>query len=152
MLAVSLSDVFNERSLKCGGMSNDNAECAQCGGPIPPRLDPRGRRAKYCSPSCRAAASRKRASARHAAELAAARAAARPALGSVEDRFVRAARELIEEMLDAPADRLGSQKMRDVVAAARVITGWYEPEQMALSQPVPTLSRQQRRAAARRRR
>lgn len=107
----------------------------------------------YCSQACRSAASRERAAARHAAELDEARAAAAgPVPASVEDRFLRVAHELIEEMLDAPADRLGTQKMRDVVAAARVITGWYEPEQMALSQPVPTLSRQQRRAAARRRR
>lgn len=134
-------------------MSEDQGECAQCGAPIPARLDPRGRRAVYCSPACRSAASRERAAARHAAELdEACAAAAGPVPASVEDRFLRVAHELIEEMLDAPADRLGSQKMRDVVAAARVITGWYEPEQMALSQPVPTLSRQQRRAAARRRR
>lgn len=47
--------------------------CAQCGDPIPPRPDPRGRRAKYCSDACRAAASRQRAQQRHAAELEAAR-------------------------------------------------------------------------------
>lgn len=52
---------------------SDQDTCAQCGGPIPPRPDPRGRRAKYCSDACRAAASRQRAQQRHAAELEAAR-------------------------------------------------------------------------------
>nr|CAH64540.1 hypothetical protein [Corynebacterium glutamicum] len=51
----------------------DRISCAYCGGLIPPRPDPRGRRAKYCSDACRAAASRERANKRHAQEVEAAR-------------------------------------------------------------------------------
>ena len=46
----------------------DRAMCAQCGGPIPPRPDPRGQRARYCSGACRARASRERAAAKWRAE------------------------------------------------------------------------------------
>ncbi|MFD8880884.1 hypothetical protein [Corynebacterium xerosis] len=98
----------------------------------------------YCSPACRAAASRERAAARHVAELNAARAEMRTAHLSVEDQFIRAAHDFIEELRDAPIDRLRSQKVHDAAAAARIITDWYEPP--ASGTPVPAISRQQRRA------
>lgn len=50
----------------------DATLCQQCHSRVPPRPDPRGRRAKYCSDACRAAASRERARQRHVQELAAA--------------------------------------------------------------------------------
>lgn len=53
---------------------NAPATCAHCGGPIPPRTDPRGRKARYCSDACRAAASRARRELRHRQELIEARA------------------------------------------------------------------------------
>jgi len=53
---------------------NAPAACAHCGGPIPSRTDPRGRKARYCSDACRAAASRARRELRHRQELAEARA------------------------------------------------------------------------------
>ncbi|WP_076598241.1 hypothetical protein [Corynebacterium appendicis] len=52
---------------------SDQGACEWCGNPIPPRLDPRGRRAKYCSDACRAAATRDRNRRQHTAELEAAR-------------------------------------------------------------------------------
>lgn len=55
---------------------NAPATCAHCGGPIPPRTDPRGRKARYCCDACRAAASRARRKLRHRQELAEARAQA----------------------------------------------------------------------------
>ena len=39
----------------------EQEKCAHCGGAIPARSDPRGRRARYCCGACRAAASRARA-------------------------------------------------------------------------------------------
>lgn len=48
---------------------NAPATCAHCGSPIPSRTDPRGRKARYCSDVCRAAASRARRELRHRAEL-----------------------------------------------------------------------------------
>lgn len=47
--------------------------CKHCGKPIPPRSDPRGRRARFCSDACRAAASRERREQRHRDEVAQAR-------------------------------------------------------------------------------
>ena len=52
---------------------SDLACCAHCGGDIPPRTDPRGRKARYCSSACRAAASRARRTQQHHAEVAEAR-------------------------------------------------------------------------------
>lgn len=51
----------------------DRDECENCGGLIPRRTDPRGRKARYCSDACRAAASRKRREQRHRDALAEAR-------------------------------------------------------------------------------
>ena len=45
-------------------------ECEFCSGRIPRRGDPRGRKARFCSDTCRAAASRKRREQRHRDEPA----------------------------------------------------------------------------------
>lgn len=47
--------------------------CEHCGKPIPPRTDPRGRRARFRSDACRAAASRERREQRHRDEVTQAR-------------------------------------------------------------------------------
>ena len=68
--------------------------CAQCGGKIPPRPDPRGRRAKYCSDACRAAASRERARQRHAQEIEAARLQAELDLKTPQETLAEVVQEL----------------------------------------------------------
>lgn len=47
--------------------------CEWCGKSLPPRTDPRGRRARYCSAACRSAAYRNRQERKHQAELETAR-------------------------------------------------------------------------------
>lgn len=65
--AANISNVRYNRSM------TERDECENCGGPIPRRTDPRGRKARYCSDACRAAASRKRREQRHRDALAEAR-------------------------------------------------------------------------------
>lgn len=50
--------------------ATEKNRCQRCAGPIPPRTDPRGQRAKYCSESCRSAAYRARQRAKNAAQQA----------------------------------------------------------------------------------
>lgn len=95
--------------------------CQRCGYPIPPRPDPRGRRAKYCSDACRAAASRERARQRHAEELAAAQSQAvldfrtpDEALDEVVQELEAVAR-IVQDRGEVPAS------LRPVVNAARVL-------------------------------
>lgn len=68
--------------------------CQRCGSPIPPRPDPRGRRAKYCSDACRAAASRERARQRHAQEVEAARIQAELDLKTPQETLTEVVQEL----------------------------------------------------------
>lgn len=92
--------------------------CAQCGGKIPPRPDPRGRRAKYCSDACRAAASRERARQRHAQEVEAARLQAELDLKTPQETLAEVVQELeattriIQERGEVPAS------LRPIVEAA----------------------------------
>lgn len=134
---------------KVWGMSvlQDQGACAHCGGAIPGRLDPRGRRARYCCGACRAAASRAR---------VAASAAAAP-VG--EDRVVAAVEalaDIAEERALKPAELLYVQRIVD--AAARILeanrsrqANRAEPavSKAPASTPDSGLSRQQRRAQAR---
>ena len=120
----------------------DRISCAYCGGLIPPRPDPRGRRAKYCSDACRAAASRERANKRHAEELEAARSQmaleVRPP-GEILSMVVTeldAAARIIRDRGAVPAG------MTDIVDAAfRVAVAAQD-----VSAP-PAMNRQQRRAS-----
>ena len=83
--------VFRTCDKVCGVSTHPGqGSCAHCGGAIPGRLDPRGRRARYCCGACRAAASRARAVAAAADALA------------DEDRVVAA--------VEALADRLISEE------------------------------------------
>lgn len=95
--------------------------CAQCGGEIPPRPDPRGRRAKYCSDACRAAASRERARQRHAQEVEAARLQATLDLRTPQETLAEIVQELeattriIRDRGDVPAS------LRPLVNAASAL-------------------------------
>lgn len=95
--------------------------CAQCGGEIPPRPDPRGRRAKYCSDACRAAASRERARQRHAQEVEAARLQATLDLKTPQETLAEIVQELeattriIRDRGDVPAS------LRPLVNAASAL-------------------------------
>ena len=125
----------------------DQGSCAHCGGAIPGRLDPRGRRARYCCGACRAAASRAR---------AAASAAVAPA---GEDRVVAAVEalaDIAEERALTPAELHHARRIVD--AAARVSEAHRARTQSRAalvsskaSAPAPDagLSRQQRRAQER---
>ena len=65
---ASAPPLYRTCDIECGMSSlPDQGECAHCGGGIPGRIDPRGRRARYCCGACRAAASRARAVASAAA-------------------------------------------------------------------------------------
>ena len=95
--------------------------CAQCGGEIPPRPDPRGRSAKYCSDACRAAASRERARQRHAQEVEAARLQATLDLRTPQETLAEIVQELeattriIRDRGDVPAS------LRPLVNAASAL-------------------------------
>ncbi|EOA63186.1 hypothetical protein J433_15452 [Corynebacterium glutamicum MT] len=112
----------------------DRISCAYCGGLIPPRPDPRGRRAKYCSNACRAAASRERTSKRHADELE----AARSQMSSMIVTELEAVERIIRDRGEVP------EAMTAIVNAAfRVAVA----AQDATPPPPPALNRQQRRAS-----
>lgn len=129
------------------GMSvaEESIKCVWCGGKIPPRIDPRGRKARYCSGACRAAAARERARTAHQDEL-------KRAQEHVQDSFVLgspseilatvvteidATTRLIRDRGDVPASCV------EMVNAARALVA-------AAEQPAPqTLTRQQRRRLAR---
>lgn len=49
--------------------AEESTQCAWCGGKIPPRIDPRGRKARYCCGACRASSARERARIAHQDEL-----------------------------------------------------------------------------------
>lgn len=134
---------------KVWGMSAlpDQGACAHCGGAIPGRLDPRGRRARYCCGACRAAASR-------------ARAAASAAVAPVgEDRVVAAVEalaDIAEERALEPAELHHARRIVD--AAARISEAHRarlsNRAEIAVSKapastPDSGLSRQQRRSQAR---
>lgn len=122
----------------------DRISCAYCGGLIPPRPDPRGRRAKYCSDACRAAASRERTNKRHADELETARsqmslAVLPPAqMSSMIVTELEAVERIIRDRGEVP------EAMTAIVNAAfRVAVA----AQDATPPPPPALNRQQRRAS-----
>lgn len=134
---------------KVGGVSTPPGQgpCAHCGGVIPGRFDPRGRRARYCCGACRAAASR-------------ARAAASVTDAPVDGDRVVAAVEALAVVAETRAlDPVELHHARRIVdAAARISEAHRERTQsrVALASsktPAPAadvgLSRQQRRAQER---
>ncbi|WP_347307496.1 hypothetical protein [Corynebacterium sp. SA-MJD20WY100] len=110
-------------------------KCAWCGGDLRPRIDPRGRKARYCSGACRAAAARERARKAHQDELERAQSQTSIALldpAEILDTVVReldATTRLIRDRAEVPADCV------EIVEAAR---------RLVASAPQP-LTRQQRR-------
>ena len=119
--------------------------CQQCGYSIPPRPDPRGRRAKYCSDACRAAASRERARQRHAEELAAAQAQATLDFRTPDDMLAEVVQELeavariVQDRGEVPAS------LRPVVDAAQALVAAVTQAET----PPPTQNRKVRRAVRR---
>lgn len=131
--------------------------CHWCGGPLPPRLDPRGRKAKYCSDAHRAAASRARKEARHAAELEAARTqmtlSVEPAAPTPEQRLDDAAETL--EAVSVAVDRgaLPAQLPRLLIAALALVESaqrqGLHPVAPPLAPAPQQMNRRHRRAAQR---
>lgn len=127
----------------------EQGQCAYCGAAIPARVDPRGRRARYCSGACRAAASRAR---------AAALATAAPL---DDDRVVTAVEALAVVAETRPLTPEEFDRARRIVDAAARISEVYRARTTAPARaglaagsstpPVAAtgLSRQQRRARER---
>lgn len=112
-------------------------QCRRCGDPLPPRSDPRGRPARYCSGACRAAASR----ARRAAEVA-----AQP---PSSEAVIRAVEELAETAEHRALTFVEVAYARRVTDAAARLS---EAHRARLADPprsAATPNRQQRRAARR---
>lgn len=138
---------------------SDQGTCEWCGGPIPPRPDPRGQRARFCCPAHRAAAHRARTKAEHADELEAARAQmtlpVEPATPTPEQRLDDAAETL--EAVSVAVDRgaLPAQLPRLLIAAQALVDSarrqGLHPTNPPSPAASPQMSRKQRRAAQRRR-
>lgn len=131
---------------------SDRTECAHCGGPIPPRTDPRGRAAKFCSDACRAAAHRARREREHRAEVAQAR--AQMALRLPAEEAADAAR-LVREMtndLRAGREFPMTPQHENLVAAIKDFADLMDAHTAATQPPAASLSRQQRRAQQRKKR
>lgn len=130
--------------------------CAHCGGKIPPRGDPRGRKARYCSDACRAAASRERRRARHAEELREAREQAAIEFHSPDD-FARGGAQILREI--AAEFRRGeppyvTHAAADLIAACNELGDAmreYNARESAKNATPPRMNRRQRRAAKRKR-
>lgn len=125
--------------------AEESIKCAWCGGKIPSRIDARGRKARYCSGACRAAAARERARTAHQDELKRAQERAQDTfvLGNPSEILATVVTEidattcLIRDRGDVPDDCV------EMVNAARALV-------TAAEQPAPqALTRQQRRRLAR---
>lgn len=119
--------IFYERSLKWGGVTQktDQKFCERCGKKIPPRLDPRGRKARFCSDACRAAANRKRRADEHQAALEEARVQSMIDLSpppTWHDRCLDA-EKVLRAIADEATDHRGqlSGPSRDVATAAELL-------------------------------
>lgn len=130
----------------------DADSCERCGDPIPPRTDPRGRKARFCSDACRAAASRERRSRAHAAELAQARDQMTLDTRSPHDIAREAAQNLREV---AAKIRRGekiytSPEIADLIDAGHELDRARNLQLRQLAQSDAGLNRAQRRAKKRR--
>lgn len=125
--------------------AEEAVKCAWCAGKIPRRIDPRGRKARYCCGACRASAARDRASKAHQDELKRAQEQAQnaPMMGSLDEILstvvneIDATTRLIRDRGDVPAS------CTEMVNAARKLVA-------AADKPAPQpLTRQQRRRLSR---
>lgn len=126
--------------------------CERCGAPIPPRPDPRGRRARYCSDACRAAASRARREQRHRDEVTQAR--EQLTLRLPHEQAADAAK-LVRTMtrdLRSGRDFPVTPQHQDLIAAIKDFADLMDAHTAATAPASAPLSRQQRRAQQRRKR
>lgn len=126
--------------------------CERCGAPIPPRPDPRGRRARYCSDACRAAASRARREQRHRDEVTQAR--EQLALRLPHEQAADAAKLVREMTRDLRSGREFpvTPQHQELIAAIKDFADLMDAHTAATQPPAASLSRQQRRAQQRKRR
>ena len=123
--------------------------------PIPPHPDPRGRRARFCSGACRAAAHRAHKDADHAVELETARKQlARPVepTSPTTGQLLDDAAEALEAVTMAVEQGARSVQLpRLLVAALTLVEAAGRQGLHAVPAPAPQrrVSRQQRRAAER---
>jgi hypothetical protein len=126
--------------------------CERCGEPIPPRTDPRGRKARYCSDACRAAAHRARREREHRAEVTQAR--EQLALRLPHEQAADAARLVREMTRDLRTGREFpvTPQHQELVAAINDFADLMDAHTAATQPPAASLSRQQRRAQQRKKR
>lgn len=128
--------------------------CERCGAPIPPRTDPRGRRARYCSDACRAAASRERREQRHRDEVTQAREQLVLETRHPDDSLLEAAAVLrsIARDVRRGEEVFATPAVRQLVDAGHELDAAWSRERQDDLPPVASLSRQQRRAMQRKKR
>lgn len=136
-------------------METDRTDCEYCGKSIPPRPDPRGRKARYCSDACRAAASRKRREQRHQDALTQARAQITLRLRTSAEEAADAAAVVRAMTRDLRERRefFVTEQHKELVAAVRELAQVLDAAESAAVSTAPQTggNRAQRRAAKRRR-
>lgn len=132
----------------------EREKCARCGGPIPPRTDPRGRKARYCSDACRAAASRARREQRHRDEVAQAREQLALAIKTPSEKAAEAAAVVREMTRDLSAGREFpvTPQHQELIAAIKDFADLMDVHTAATAPARAPLSRQQRRTQQRKKR
>ena len=126
--------------------------CERCGAPIPPRTDPRGRKARYCSDACRAAASRERREQRHRDEVTQAR--EQLTLRLPHEQAADAAK-LVRTMtndLRSGREFPVTPQHQDLIAAIKDFADLMDAHTAATAPTYAPLSRQQGRAQQRKKR
>lgn len=126
---------------------SDQGICEWCGGPIPPRSDPRGQRARFCRPAHRAAAHRARAQAEHDAEVEEARSQMVLPVESLEERQDVAVATLRDTAEGFLVGKPITDSTISLVEAARQLVDLAEPPKPP--EPATTKNRRQRRAVKR---
>lgn len=126
--------------------------CERCGAPIPPRTDPRGRKARYCSDACRAAASRERREQRHRDEVTQAR--EQLALRLPHEQAADAAKLVREMTRDFHSGREFpvTPQHQELIAAISDFADLMDARTATTAPARAPLSRQQRRAQQRKKR
>ena len=126
--------------------------CEHCGAPIPPRTDPRGRKARYCSDACRTAASRVRREQRHRDEVAQAR---EQLTLRLPDEQAADAAKLVREMtrdLRSGREFPATPQHQELIAAIKDFAALMDARTATTAPAYAPLSRQQRRAQQRKKR